>query len=71
MPKTEGALGLRITAAVAVTFGLLTIMEGGTVLFGSEASRVAAGQFVPFVLWFNFLWAVIYTFSSRLLAAKP
>ena len=27
--------------------GLLTIKEGGTVLFGGEAARIAAGNFVP------------------------
>lgn len=55
MQRTDGAWGLRIAAASAVAFGLLTIMEGGTVLFGSDAARLAAGNYVPFVLWFNFL----------------
>ena len=40
---------------VAVGFGLLTIKEGGTILFGGEAARAAAGNYVPFVLWFNFV----------------
>jgi len=48
-------MALRVAAAVAVAFGLLTIGEGGRVLFGSEAARRAAGHYVPFVLWFNFL----------------
>ena len=45
---------------VAVAFGLLTIKEGGTVLFGDQAARVAAGNYVPFVLWFNFLAGFAY-----------
>lgn len=45
---------------VAVAFGLLTIKEGGTVLFGDAAARTAAGNYVPFVLWFNFLAGFAY-----------
>lgn len=50
---------LRIAAVVAVLFGLLTIKEGGTVLFTEEGRR-AAGNFVPFVLQFNFLAGFAY-----------
>ena len=64
MPGTGGARGLRIVAAVAVAFGLLTLGEGGTVLFGSEAARVAAGHYVPFVLWFNFLAGFVYVVAG-------
>ncbi len=45
---------------VAVTFGGMTILEGGSVLFGDEAARRAAGSYVPFVLWFNFLAGFAY-----------
>lgn len=45
---------------VAVGFGLLTIKEGGTILFGDEAARAAAGNYVPFVLWFNFVAGFFY-----------
>jgi hypothetical protein len=58
--KTQGTVGLRATAVVAIVFGLLTIKEGGTVLFGGEAARLAAGRYVPFVLWFNFLAGFAY-----------
>lgn len=44
-----------MTAVVAVAFGLLTLWQGGNVLFGSDEARAAAGQYVLFVLWFNFL----------------
>jgi hypothetical protein len=47
-------------ALVAGAFGALTVKEGGSVLFGSEAARLAAGQYVPFVLWFNFLAGFAY-----------
>lgn len=49
---------------VAVAFGLLTIKAGGTVLFGDEAARAAAGKYVPFVLWFNFLAGFAYVVAG-------
>lgn len=44
---------------VAIVFGLLTILAGGKALF-TDAGRVAAGNYVPFVLWFNFICGFIY-----------
>jgi hypothetical protein len=49
---------------VAVGFGLLTIKEGGTILFGDVAARAAAGNYVPFVLWFNFLAGFAYVVAG-------
>jgi hypothetical protein len=49
-----------LAALVALAFGALTIASGGRVLFGPEAARAAAGHYVPFVLWFNFLAGVAY-----------
>lgn len=49
------ALGL-----FALAFGLLTIGSGGKVLFGGEEARRAAGNYVPFVLGFNFLAGFAY-----------
>lgn len=45
---------LRVLGAVAVGFGLLTLVSGGRALFGSPEARAAVGAAVPFVLWFNF-----------------
>lgn len=56
----KNSLWLRGASVLAVLFGLLTLQEGGTVLFGSEAARAAAGAYVPFVLWFNFLAGFAY-----------
>jgi len=70
MPGTGGARGLRIAAAFAVAFGLLTIREGGMVLFGPEAARLAAGRYVPFVLWFNFLAGCAYVVAGAGLWAR-
>ena len=55
---------LRGASVFAVLFGLLTLKEGGTVLFGGEAARTAAGAYVPFVLWFNFLAGFAYVVAG-------
>jgi hypothetical protein len=49
---------------VALAFGLMTLKEGGTTLFGDEAARTAAGNYVPFVLWFNFVAGFAYVVAS-------
>ena len=49
---------LRVAAVVAVVFGAVTVFAGGNVLFGSGAK--AAGSYVPFVVWFNFLAGFAY-----------
>ena len=49
---------------VAVGFGMLTIREGGAILFGDDAARMAAGNFVPFVLWFNFIMGFAYVIAG-------
>ena len=49
---------------VAVAFGLMTIKEGGMVLLGDEAALTAAGNYVPFVLWFNFISGFAYVFAG-------
>lgn len=57
-------LWIRISAVTAVLFGLLTIREGGAVLFIDGAARQAAGNYVPFVLWFNFMAGFVYVVAG-------
>jgi hypothetical protein len=45
-------------------FGLLTIVSGGRALFGGPAAGAAAGDAVPFVLWFNFLSGFVYALAG-------
>lgn len=59
-PSGRGNLPIIMVSILAVAFGLLTIKAGGEVLFGSAAERAAAGNYVPFVLWFNFLAGFVY-----------
>jgi hypothetical protein len=59
-PGHVGRLWLRVAAVVAVVFGLATIREGGAVLLGEPAAVRAAGNYVPFVLWFNAMAGFAY-----------
>lgn len=59
-----GNRALKISAGVAIVFGLLTILSGGQALFGGEAARAAVGNAVPFVLWFNFLAGFAYVIAG-------
>lgn len=54
----------RVISLVAIAFGLLTIKEGGAVLFVDGAGRAAAGHYVPFVLWFNFIAGFAYVVAG-------
>ena len=55
---------IRAISLVAVGFGLLTIKEGGMTLIGNEAAVSAAGNYVPFVLWFNFVAGFAYVVAG-------
>jgi hypothetical protein len=50
----------RIAAIIGGLFGIATLFSAGSVLFGPEAARVAAGDFVPFVVWFNLVAGFAY-----------
>lgn len=51
---------VRITGAIAVLFGILTVLSGGRALFGGAEM----GAVVPFVLWFNFLAGFAYVVAG-------
>ncbi len=51
---------LKVLAAVAVVFGVLTVFSGWQGLFGPADTRAALGHTVGFVLWFNFLAGFAY-----------
>lgn len=54
----------RIVAILALIFGLATILSGGNVLFGPDGARALAGDYVPFVVWFNFLAGFVYVIAA-------
>ena len=52
-----------ILALVSVVFGLMTVRTGALFLFTAEG-RLAAGNYVPYVLWFNFIAGFFYTITG-------
>lgn len=51
---------LRITGGVAIAFGVLTVVSGGTTLLGA----LEMGAVVLFVLWFNTLAGLAYVVAG-------
>ena len=51
-------------AIIAILFGIVSVIVGGKTLFGSAEDRIAAGHFVPFVLWFNFIAGFAYCLAG-------
>ena len=64
MQAQQRGLWVWVIFLVAVGFGLLTIKEGGTILFGDDVARAAAGNYEPCVLWFNFLAGFAYVVAG-------
>lgn len=60
MSTRQRDLRMRAISIVAIGFGLLTIKAGGTTLSGDTAAVAAAGNYVAFVLWFNFVAGFVY-----------
>lgn len=54
----------RISVGVALMFGVMTVLSGGTVLFSGSRIQALAGDTVSFVLWFNFLSGFIYVLAG-------
>jgi hypothetical protein len=53
-----------MVALVAIAFGIITIIVGGKTLFSGADKRAAAGNIVPFVLWFNFVAGFAYVIAG-------
>jgi voltage-gated potassium channel Kch len=68
--KKSASIGLWIAAGVAIVFGVLTIVSGGLALFGGPAAQAAAGNAVPFVLWFNFVSGFVYVLAGIEIALR-
>lgn len=61
--RQHSVFASRFAPAFVILLGLVTIKAGGSVLF-LEAAREAAGDYVPFVLWFNFLAGFFYVIAG-------
>lgn len=62
--KSNRGVGTWVVSIIAIIFGLLTLKSGGEVLFIDGAGRQAAGNYVPYVLWFNFLMGFVYIIAG-------
>lgn len=62
--KSKRPVAIWVVAAIAVLFGLLTIKSGGSVIFIDGVDRQAAGNYVPLVVWFNFLAGFVYIIAG-------
>ena len=54
----------RPTAVIAMIFGIMTIFSGGSVLFGPAEAQALAGDYIRFVVWFNFLTGGVYVAAA-------
>lgn len=61
---SKRSVGVWVFSILALAFGLLTIKSGGSVLFIDGEARIAAGNYVPFVLWFNFIAGFVYVLTA-------
>ncbi len=60
-----------ILAAVTLVFGIATVKSGGDVLFWSVEAKTAAGNYVDFVLWSNFILGFVYVLCAFALLLRP
>ena len=59
-----------LAAVAAAVFGVATLRAGGMVLFGADAAREAAGDYVPFVVVFNTVAGLFYLAGAVGLALR-
>ena len=59
-PEQPKPAWINFIAAIALIFGAMTLFSGGSVLFIDGQARADAGNYVPFILWFNFIAGFFY-----------
>ncbi len=64
MSSTKRPLWLWPIIFIAFAFGALTIKSGGAVIFFDGPARVAAGNYLNFVVWFNFIAGFFYILAG-------
>lgn len=62
-PAVKRSRWIGALAIIAILFGLPTIIAGGRTLFNAEAQQLA-GNYVIFVLWFNFVAGFAYVVAG-------
>jgi hypothetical protein len=63
---TEKKLGIafKLLSIFLFIFGVATLKSGSAVLFFDDAAKKASGNYVPFVLWANFLAGFFYIIAA-------
>ena len=64
MQITKHPAWLWLVIVIAFIFGALTIKSGGAVIFFDGPARLAAGNYVSFVVWFNFIAGFFYIVAA-------
>ena len=59
-PEQPKPAWINFIAAIALIFGAMTLFLGGSVLFIDGQARVDAGNYVPLIVWFNFIAGFFY-----------
>lgn len=55
---------LKITAIVLLLFALLTLFLSGSVIFNLFGIRAKEGNYVPLVVWANFISSILYLVAA-------
>ncbi|MBV1868315.1 MAG: hypothetical protein KUG69_10490 [Marinosulfonomonas sp.] len=63
-PPAAPSRWIKPAAVFGLVFGVMTIFSGGNVLFGPPEAQELAGNFIQFVVWFNFLAGIVYVVAS-------
>jgi len=64
MSTTQRPIWIWPIILIALVFGALTIKSGGAVIFFDGPARQAAGHYVNFVVWFNFIAGFFYILAG-------
>ncbi len=62
--KTKRPVSIWIFSIIALIFGGLTIRSSGLVLFTTGEFHQQQGNFVPFVVWINFICGFAYVIAA-------
>ena len=55
---------LKLSAAIVAIFGLLSLFMTGSIIFDLFNIRVAEGNYIPFIVYTNFICSFIYLFAA-------
>ncbi len=62
--KAGRSISIWVFSIIAIVFGSLSIKSGGLVLFTTGEFHQQQGNFVPFVVWANFLGGFAYIVAA-------